>query len=169
MKDKNEKQECQENDETVAVATENDNLTAQLAEAQDKAAEYLDAARRVQAEFENYRKRTLTGEKTAYQEGINEMLLHIIGVTDTVDAAQNMVKDKQSAEGVALIGKQLAAILQKYGVKEISAAGEPFNPDFHNALMREETEGQEEKVIQVFQKGYIRAGKVLRYATVKVG
>lgn len=139
-----------------------------LAKADAKVKEYKELAQRVQAEFENYRKRTNDSAKTAASDGENGVILSVLPLMDTVSIAMGMVSDEKTVAGLQLIQKQFEAVLTKYGVEEIKAAGEVFNPDYHNAVMQVEDAENAGKVAEVLQKGYIRNGKVIRYAMVKV-
>lgn len=147
--------------------TETD-LQKALEEAEKLAEDYKDTAKRVQAEFENYRKRNNESARSAREDGVAEVILSVLPILDTVEIALNMVEDEKSKEGMRLIQKKAVAVLSKYGVDEIEAAGAEFDPAFHNAVMQIEDAEQGGKVVEVLQKGYLRNGKVLRYAMVKV-
>ncbi|MDR0751883.1 MAG: nucleotide exchange factor GrpE [Christensenellaceae bacterium] len=155
-----------------AVSTASEEIKEEYADAEvvsdEKALEYLAMAQRVQAEFENYRKRNNESVRLAKIDGGNDVLMSILPVIDAVDRALSILTEKTSIEGVSLIRKQLASILTKYGVVEVGEVGDVFNPDFHNAVMREENSENSGKIIEVLQKGYSRNGKIIRYAMVKV-
>ncbi|MDR2266159.1 MAG: nucleotide exchange factor GrpE [Christensenellaceae bacterium] len=133
-----------------------------------KIQEYIVMAQRIQAEFDNYRKRNADSIKTARIEGANEIILGILPIADAIERAGAMITDKSALEGVNLIRKQLEALLTKYGVSETGTVGDVFNPDIHNALMCVPDPENAGKVIEVLQKGYSRNGKIIRYAMVKV-
>lgn len=139
-----------------------------IAIAEEKCLEYKDMAQRIQAEFDNYRKRTQEELKTIRYEGSNCVLREILQIDDNFDRAVEALKDSVEKEGVLLIKRQLKALLEKFEVKEIEALGAKFNPSLHNAVMQVEEEGKENEVIEVLQKGYSRGNCVLRYAMVKV-
>lgn len=132
-----------------------------------KAKEYKELAQRVQAEFDNYRKRNNESVKAARAEGHNDLLVSMLPVIDSVETAMKMVKEQATVEGIALIYKQLKILLQKYEVEEIAADGQAFDHNYHNAVALVDS-GESGKIIEVMQKGYTRSGKVLRYAMVKV-
>ncbi|MGI6213172.1 MAG: nucleotide exchange factor GrpE [Christensenellales bacterium] len=139
-----------------------------IAELEAKCAEYLDIAQRVKADYENYRKRTQEEMKQLYFEGASCVLYDLLNIIDNFERALAVMADGPAKEGVELIKKQLDAIMQKYNVSEITALGEQFNPDLHDAVMQVEDAEQSNNVVEVLQKGYIRQGKVLRYSMVKV-
>lgn len=139
--------------------------------AQDKADEYLLAAQRIQADFENYKRRNKNAISEATEDGINEAVKQFLPLLDNVERAVDAAKafgDESFCKGIELLLRQTNEIFEKLDVCEIEA--DMFDPNFHNAVMQEEAqEGTEEnKITQVFQKGYIRKGKVLRFSMVKV-
>ncbi|MFI3229257.1 MAG: nucleotide exchange factor GrpE [Bacillota bacterium] len=136
--------------------------------AQQEVAMFKDVAQRLQAEFDNYRRRTNDSVKVARQDGISEVIVGLLPVLDTVQRAETMISEEQSKVGIQMISKQILNMLEKYGVEEIPAEGLEFNPDVHNAVMQVEDAENAGKVVEVLQKGYIRSGKVIRYTMVKV-
>jgi molecular chaperone GrpE len=130
--------------------------------------EYKLTAQRLQAEFENYRQRNDEAKKSQRFDVTNDVLLDFLTVLDSVNCALNIVKEESLREGINLIAKQFNALLSSYEVLEIDPLNSKFDPMFHNAIMQIDNPESVGNVVQVFQKGYIRKGKVLRYATVKV-
>ncbi len=139
-----------------------------VALAQSKMEEYKDTLQRVQAEFDNYRKRNAEAVKQARAEGVNETILQMLPVLDTVEIAIGMINDEATKAGVELIRKKFAEVFSHYGVEEIEAQGAEFDPALHNAVMQVEDADNAGKVVEVLRKGYRRNGKVIRYAMVKV-
>ena len=139
-----------------------------VALAQSKMEEYKDTLQRVQAEFDNYRKRNAEAVKQARAEGVNETILQMLPVLDTVEIAIGMINDEATKAGVELIRKKFAEVFSHYGVEEIEAEGAEFDPALHNAVMQVEDAENSGKVVEVLRKGYRRNGKVIRYAMVKV-
>ena len=139
-----------------------------VALAQSKMEEYKDTLQRVQAEFDNYRKRNAEAVKQARAEGVNETILQMLPVLDTVEIAIGMINDEATKAGVELIRKKFAEVFSHYGVEEIEAEGAEFDPAIHNAVMQVEDAENAGKVVEVLRKGYRRNGKVIRYAMVKV-
>ncbi|MFA5449568.1 MAG: nucleotide exchange factor GrpE [Clostridia bacterium] len=173
MKKNNDKvgEEVLNNSEEQAPCDTEEVLDAEklLQIADSKVKEYKELAQRVQAEFENYRKRNNDSVKQARYDGGNEIILGMLPIVDTVETALTMIKDAAVAEGVGLIHKQILSFLSKHEVEEVESLNKPFNPDFHDAIMQVEDEERSGLIVEVLQKGYIRAGKVIRYAMVKVG
>ncbi len=154
--------------EEVAEETVTEDVKPSELEAAMKAAdEFKNMAQRIQAEFDNYRKRNAEAVRNARNDGIDDVVEMFFPVLDNFERGMNAV-DEQAKTGIELIYKQVLAIFEKLEVKEISALGEDFNPEYHHAIAKCEDENNENKVVEVFQKGYIRKNKVLRPAMVKV-
>jgi len=126
---------------------------------------------RLQADFENYKKRNKTVATDMYNEGIADAFAAIVPVLESFDHAEQNAKDEHEKEGLALIKKQFSEVLAKYSVEELGNVGEEFNPSIHNAMMQVQPEKPEDagKVLAVFNKGYRIGEKVLKYALVQVG
>lgn len=130
---------------------------------------YLELAQRVQAEFENYRKRTQNAEKEARQKGIMEAVEKLLPVVDSVDIAKKQVADQTLLNALEIINKQIFQSLESLGVKKIEALGKPFNPNYHNAIMTgEDSEKEADIVLEEYQQGFTLGDKVIRYSVVKV-
>lgn len=174
IKNEAEAEQQEENIEAEAESTaetENTAVDDKIKAAQDKADEYLLAAQRIQADFENYKRRNKNAISEATEDGINEAVKQFLPLLDNVERAVEAAKafgDESFCKGIELLLRQTNEIFEKLDVCEIEA--DMFDPNFHNAVMQEEAaEGTEEnKITQVFQKGYIRKGKVLRFSMVKV-
>ncbi len=139
-----------------------------IKEESKKSDEYKELAQRIQAEFENFRKRNTDAVKIAKYDGNNEILLCMLPVIDNFERGLELL-DESAKAGVELIYKQLKGVLAKYGVEEIPALGEEFDPLVHHAIAQcEAEENNINKIVEVFQKGYKRKDKVLRPAMVKV-
>lgn len=136
--------------------------------AQAKIDEYKDTLMRVQAEFDNYRKRTADAVSKARADGADGILEAFLPILDSVEIALGMITDEATKKGVELIKKQFVDLFSKCGVSEIDALDKEFDPAFHNAVMQVEDPDRAGKVVEVIRKGYIRNGKVIRYAMVKV-
>ena len=159
--------------EEEAAASELEADLARLSQLQSERDEYLDTLRRVQAEFENYRKRVIK-EQTALvdraTEGLVEQLLPVLDSFELAlknfDAAGGA--DTESVrKGVELVYAELLGVLEKAGLSRVEAEGKPFDPNVHEAVMQEEGDG-EPVVTDVLRTGYTLKGRVLRPAMVKV-
>lgn len=125
---------------------------------------------RLMAEFQNYKKRTAKEKEDIYSYGAEKVMLSLLEVLDNFERAlEQGCSDEKHAEGMKLIFTQLMTALKKNGLEEIEALGEDFNPNFHSAVLMEDSDEYESgKVCFVVQKGYTLNGKVIRPAMVKV-
>lgn len=144
----------------------------ELDAAKAKADEYLTLAQRVQADFDNFRRRNESVRADAYNEGIRALAATLLPVMDNLERAVDAAKDSPDAqlkEGVGLVLRQLGDVFQKQSITPIDRLGEKFDPNLENALMQGAPEdGEPGTVCQVFQKGYQIGKNVLRHAMVKV-
>ena len=141
-----------------------------LKEAQAKADEYLNLAQRVQADFENFRRRTKATRAEAFEDGAREFIKQLLPVVDNLErATAQETCDENLMTGVKLVYKQLMDALEKRGVTIIDRPGEKFDPSLENAVMQGTAdEGEPGTVCAVLQKGYKMGDFVLRHAMVKV-
>lgn len=138
-------------------------------EEQAQAIYYLSMAQRIQAEFDNYRKRTQTAEKEAKQNGIAFAVETLLPIVDSIENAKLQVKDDNLKKAIELINEQLMQSFKKLGVEKIEAFGKEFDPNLHNAIMMGNEENQKENIVlQEFQAGFTLNGKVIRHSVVKV-
>lgn len=141
-----------------------------VAAAQAEALEMRGLAQRIQADFDNFRRRNASARKEALEEGQVQALTAMLPVLDNLDRAVDAAKDSADAslrEGVELVLKQFRDTFAKLGVEEIPAEGEPFDHNWHHAVLQAEG-GPSGQVAEVLQKGYRLGEKVLRYSMVKV-
>ena len=159
-------------------------LLAQLAEAEDavetakqEAAEATGRLLRLQADWENYRKRTAAERLAEKERAAEKLVLGLLPVLDDMERASehataNNADDEnlmQFVEGVNAVHDKMVAVLAKEGVEVINPVGEAFDPLMHQAVGRvEDTEAYDETVAQVYQRGYTMGGKVIRSAMVTV-
>ncbi len=135
-------------------------LEATVAEREDK---YI----RLAAEYDNFRKRTAKEKEGIYADAYSECIASILPVIDNLERALQFSEGDQVVEGVRMTMNQFSDILTKLGIEVIET--ELFDPNFHNAVMHEENDELGEGVItDVFQKGYKKGDRVIRYAMVKV-
>ena len=129
--------------------------------------EYLDQLRRSQADFQNFRRRNQTSRADGFADGVEEVIGAMLPVIDNLERAIAAGEESPLLEGVKMTLNQLLEGLKKFGLEEIPAQGEAFDPELHHAVMKEVTDDPG-KVIEVFQKGYRVKEKIIRYAMVKV-
>jgi molecular chaperone GrpE len=142
-----------------------------LAHAQRERDEYLDLARRSQADFENYRKRAAKEAVAAGQRAKSGLVRELLPVVDNLERALASAQDGEQhlAEGVRLVHSELVAVLERNGVEQFDPKGESFDPSYHEALSTRSEDGAGPGVVlDVIEKGYRSNGTVLRPARVVV-
>ena len=153
-------------------AEEEDPAQKALDEANAKVTEYLQLAQRVQADFENFRRRNETVRADAYADGRKDVAAVMLPVLDNLERAVEAAagsQDEALKNGVEMVLKQMTDAYGKLDVKPIDRMGEKFDPNLENAILQgTEEDGEPGTVCQVLQKGYMIGDKVLRHAMVKV-
>ena len=167
-----EEPEVQEEETAPEPVAEEAEAEAEGPDPKDKKIEELNAKyMRLMADFQNQKKRFDKEKADIYQYANENIVKGLLDVLDNFERALDAAKDADPAfhDGMELIFKQLMGALEKAGVSEIQALGEDFDPNFHNAVMMEETDEYESnKVSGVMQKGYTLNSRVIRPAMVKV-
>ena len=176
-----EKNECQNNEEATNLQQEQenaaeecaqtDNVTEELDELKKKYNELNDSHLRLMAEFDNYRKRTDREKAATYDSATADTVAQFLPVVDNMELAlaQADCSAEDLRKGVQMIQKNLNDILSKLGVAVMGTVGEPFNPEYHQAVSHIEDESLGENVIAtVYRKGYRIGDKIVRHATVIV-
>ena len=150
-------------EEAAPEATEEEKLQQALKDQEDK---YL----RLLAEYDNYRKRSQKEKENAWTTAKADTIKELLPVYDNLERAlKQETADEAYAKGVQMTMQQLKTVLEKLGVEEIPAQGEPFDPNLHNAVMHMEDEAMGENIVaEVFQAGFKMGEKVIRHAMVKV-
>ena len=144
-------------------------LEKKLAEKEEELAAMNDQYQRMLAEYANYKRRT---EQEKLQIGAYtkaDVLGALLTSVDNMEKAIAAPAGEDYKTGVDLVLRQFMDALHKLGLEEVGVEGEPFDPNVHNAVMREDADGVDEEIVTaVFQKGYKLGDKVLRPAMVKV-
>ncbi len=157
-------------EEEVSVA----DLQQQLAKAEQKAIENWDKALRIQAEMENLKRRTQKDLDSAHKYGLEKFAKELLSVIDSLELgiqaatsdAPEVIKLKEGSE---LTIKQFETVFAKFNIEAIDPTGEVFNPEFHQAMsMLPSVEAEPNTVLNVFQKGYVLNGRLIRPAMVVV-
>ncbi len=150
-------------------------FTREQVEQMELAVKQLDAVKdqftRLTAEYDNYRKRTTKEKDNIYQDAKADTIKAFLEVYDNLEraAAAEGGEDSPHKKGLEMIFAQYKTILEKQGVTEINAKGQPFDPETMNAVMHIDDEQLGENIVaQVFQAGFMLGDKVIRYAIVQV-
>ncbi len=124
---------------------------------------------RIQADFDNYRKRNQSLSEEMKQLGISLVVEKMLTVLDNCDLARKYLKDQAALTGFNMMETQIVSALEGFGLKEIESNDKEFDAKLMNALEREKAEGKEGMVLEVQSKGYTLNGKLIRPSGVKVG
>ena len=137
------------------------------------ASEYLDHLQRLQAEFDNYKKRVDREKKELIEYASTELVSELIDIMENLERGVASAKGSDDIDsivkGMEMVSTQLKDILGSRGLKPIEAVGKKFDPHYHEAMMMTPTdEYPYNTVIEEFQQGYVMKDKVIRYSRVRV-
>ncbi len=137
--------------------------------------ELTDLVKRIQAEFENFRKREEKDRQNFVELSNAGLIKSLLPVLDSIDSAKQSFLGKkieqktEEIKGIELIEKQLKQVLNSFGLKEMISVGKKFNPEFHDCLIKESNPEKEDSIVlEEIQKGYFLKEKVIRHAKVKI-
>ncbi len=165
--------EPESNGEMAAAATEDD-LTAKLKEAQQQAQDHYDRLLRVSAEFDNYKKRSRREMQDVVKYANEKLFKELLTVVDNLErardsAVQDHGADDSLVQGLDLTLDEVNKLLERNHITPIEAMGQPFDPNFHQAMMQEEVQDKPSNtVVREMQKGYLIHDRLLRPAMVAV-
>ncbi|MBQ4557577.1 MAG: nucleotide exchange factor GrpE [Clostridia bacterium] len=141
-------------------------LKKQLEEKETELAEQKEQHLRLAAEYDNFRRRSKAEREGVYSEACSDVVNEFLPVLDNIERAAAYATDEKVAEGINMMVKAFTESLGKLGVEEIEC--KVFDPNVHNAVMHIDDEQYGEgEIVEVFQKGFKRGDKVIRYAMVK--
>ena len=136
-------------------------LRAELAEKDDK---YL----RMAAEYENFRRRSREEREATYEAALADTVAELLPIIDNLERAANYDDGEKVKEGLGMTLKAASAVFSSMGIEAVGKVGETFDPNLHNAVMHEENEEfGEGEIVEVYQKGYKKGNKIIRFAMVK--
>ncbi len=142
-------------------------LKKELEEAQKALQENNDKYLRMMAEYDNFRKRSAKEKEGVYADAYSDCIANILPVLDNLDRASKSDNLEAVKKGLEMTVKAFEDALKKMGIAEVET--KTFDPALHNAVMHVEDEAfGESEIVEVFQKGYAKGDKVIRYAMVKV-
>lgn len=173
-KDEEIKEQVQEETEDATNDYEAPSEEAKEEKVVSKEEEYLNLAQRIQADFDNYRKRNVSLRADALIDGKIDAVKAFLPVLDNLERALETERKNGTTgslmDGLEIVLKQMLKTLNDLGVEEIEALNKPFDPTCHNAMMQiPAQEGQEKGIVaNVFEKGYKMGDKIIRYSMVQV-
>ncbi len=160
----------EQTEEELPVAEENGSAEegGALETAKAEAEDYKRKWYAVTAEYENYRKRTQNARGQAYIDGRCDVVSKLFPIADNLERALKSCAEEQTAKGLEMVLKSFLKLLEEEKITEINPVGEAFDPETSEAIMAVDGEGESGSVKEVYLKGYMREGKVLRFAQVVV-
>ncbi len=142
-------------------------LQKKLTEAEEKLNDVNDKYLRMMAEYDNFRKRTAKEKESIYTDAYADCVGNILPILDNLERAGGSDNMEAVKKGLELTAKAFSDALSKMGITEIET--NTFDPNLHNAVMHIEDETKSDgEIVEVFQKGYTKGERVIRYAMVKV-
>ena len=147
--------------EIKALKEEIEKLNADAKEKDDK---YL----RLAAEYDNFRRRSREEKDATYNVALSDTVRELLPIIDNLERASAFEDREKVKEGLAMIASSVTDVLTKLGVESFGLPGEKFDPNLHNAIMHDEDDSDREgEITDVFQKGYKKGNKIIRFAMVK--
>ena len=161
VKAEEKKKKSSKQAEIEALKAEIESLKCEIKEKDDK---YL----RLAAEYDNFRRRSREEKEATYTSAMADTVSELLPIIDNLERAAAFDDGDKVKEGLKMIASTISATLTKLGVEAFGNTGDQFDPNLHNAVMHEEddTKGENE-ITDVFQKGYKKGNKIIRFAMVK--
>ena len=143
-------------------------LRARIAELEAALAEKEDRSLRMAAEYDNFRRRSREEREATYEAALADTVAQILPIIDNLERAAAIEAEGPIKDGVVMIMNSVEAVLNKLGVSRVGEAGEAFDPNLHNAVLHDEDpERGEGEIAEVYQRGYKKGNKIIRFAMVK--
>ena len=155
------KKKTSKQSEIDALKSEIETLKAEAKEKDDK---YL----RLAAEYDNFRRRSREEKDATYSSAMADTVSELLPIIDNLERAAAFDDGEKVREGLKMIASTVSASLSKLGVESFGEPGDKFDPNLHNAVMHDEDDSEREnEITDVFQKGYKKGNKIIRFAMVK--
>ena len=123
---------------------------------------------RMAAEYDNFRRRSREEKEATYTDAVADTVGELLPIIDNLERASLYDDDSKVKEGLVMIAKSVESVFEKLKVETVGAVGETFDPNLHNAVLHaEDDERGEGEIVEVFQKGYKKGNKIIRFAMVK--
>ena len=156
--------EAAESKEEAKEPTPEERIAALEAELKEKDERYL----RMAAEYDNFRRRSREEKAATYADALADTVAELLPIIDNLERAALYDDGEKVKEGLMMTAKSVSAVLEKLGIETVGCAGETFDPNLHNAVFHVEDENLGEgEIVEVFQKGYKKGNKIIRFAMVK--
>ena len=167
--DINEEKETVTKEKTKKSAKPNaDELLAKIAELEALLKQKEDQHLRMAAEYENFRRRSREEKDATYTDAVADTVGEILPIIDNLERAALYDDESKVKEGLVMIAKSVETVFEKLKIEAVGKVGETFDPNLHNAVLHAEDDSLGEgEIVDVFQKGYKKGNKIIRFAMVK--
>ena len=154
--------------DTETAATELREARAEIERLTREAKEKDDKYMRLAAEYENFRRRSREEKEATYAVALADTVAELLPIIDNLERAASFEDGEKVKDGLVMIAGTVSSVLEKLGVEAFGAPGDKFDPNIHNAVFHEEDDsGREDEITEVFQKGYRKGNRIIRFAMVK--
>ena len=162
------KNEAPEAAEAEATEPSVEELLKRIAELESELKAKEDQHLRMAAEYENFRRRSREEREATYTDAVADTVGEILPIIDNLERAALYEEGDKVREGLVMIAKSVESAFEKLKVESVGKVGETFDPNLHNAVLHDEDETRGEgEIVDVFQKGYKKGNKIIRFAMVK--
>ena len=163
----NEK-DIQDTATSAEEAVETPSAEGRIAELEAQLKEQDDRYLRMAAEYDNFRRRSREEKEGVYDHAVFDTVSELLPILDNLERATQYEDADKVREGLSMLLKTTEEVLKKLGIEAFGAVGDTFDPQIHNAVFHEEDDSRGEgEITEVFQKGYKKGKKILRFAMVK--
>lgn len=168
VKTADKKKKSAKRSEVDTLKAEIEALKAEIEKLKDEAKEKDDKHLRLAAEYENFRRRSREEKDATYSSATADTVAELLPIIDNLERAAGFDDGEKVREGLKMIASTVGASLSKLGVESYAQPGDKFDPNLHNAVMHDEDDSEREnEITDVFQKGYKKGNKIIRFAMVK--
>ena len=166
---------CSEKEEENAEVTDkkkksskSDKLNEEIEKLKEEIKEKDDKYLRMAAEYDNFRRRSREEKQASYDGAMADTVFQLLPIIDNLERAALYDDASKVKDGLVMIAKEIENVFSRLGVEEVGHVGEKFDPNLHNAVLHVDDESYgENEIVEVFQKGYKKGNKIIRFAMVK--
>ena len=163
-----DKKKKSKHSETETLNAEIEALKARVATLETEAKEKDDRFLRLAAEYDNFRRRSREEKDATYSTAMADTVTELLPIIDNLERAAGFDDGEKVREGLKMIASTVGSVLTKLGVESYGAPGDKFDPNLHNAVLHDEDDSERDnEITDVFQKGYKKGNKIIRFAMVK--
>ena len=166
--EKKEKETVAAEETAEKAPTREEELIAEIEKLKEEIKERDDKYLRMAAEYDNFRRRSREEKEATYENALADTVAELLPIVDNLERAANYDDGEKVKEGLGMTLKAVSSVFSSMGIESVGAVGETFDPNLHNAVMHIEDESfGEGEIVDVFEKGYKKNKRVIRFAMVK--